>query len=229
MTSLTLLGGLILGLVSSLHCVVMCGGVGGALSISLGRTGALPDRARALAMAQIGKLVAYVTAGALVGGFGSTLYGLFDQHAAYAVLQRFGALVLIWTAISLTGLLPSPAILGRAFAPLSRWAWAEQRRGQGWAALVAGLVWGLMPCGMVYAALMYAMLAGDALRGALVMLGFALGVSPLLTASSLGVAWLGKTDRRPALQWVAGLALIAVSITTLVWPNVASTLCRPSL
>ena len=229
MTSLTLLGGLILGLVSSLHCVAMCGGVGGTLSISLGRSTAFPDRARALAMAQVGKMVAYVAAGAVVGGFGSTLYGLFDQHAAYAVLQRFGALVLVWTAISLTGLLPSPASLGRAFAPLSRWAWAERRRGHGLAALVAGLVWGLMPCGMVYAALMYAMLAGDALRGGLVMLGFALGVSPLLTASSLGVAWLGKTERRPALQWAAGLALIAVSITTLVWPDVASTLCRPEL
>ena len=108
MTSLTLLGGLILGLVSSLHCVAMCGGLGGTLSISLGRSTAFPDRARALAMAQVGKMVAYVAAGAVVGGFGSTLYGLFDQHAAYAVLQRFGALVLVWTAISLTGLLPSP-------------------------------------------------------------------------------------------------------------------------
>ena len=127
MTSLTLLGGLILGLVSSLHCVAMCGGLGGTLSISLGRSTAFPDRARALAMAQVGKMVAYVAAGAVVGGFGSTLYGLFDQHAAYAVLQRFGALVLVWTAISLTGLLPSPASLGRAFAPLSRWAWAERR------------------------------------------------------------------------------------------------------
>ena len=67
MTSLTPLGGLILGLVSSLHCVVMCGGVGGALSISLGPTGVLPDRARALAMAQVGKMVAYVAAGTVVG------------------------------------------------------------------------------------------------------------------------------------------------------------------
>jgi len=226
-TSLTLLGGFILGLISSLHCMAMCGGIGGALSMTLGRTSSLPDRARALAGAQAGKLLAYVLAGMIVGGFGSTLYGLFDQHAAYAVLQRFGALVLIWTAISLTGLLPSPAILARAFTPLSRWAWAEKRRGAGWAALMAGLVWGLLPCGMVYAALMYAMLAGDSLRGGLVMLGFGLGVSPLLTASSLGVAWLGKSNRRPALQWAAGLALIAVSITTLVRPDVPGTLCRP--
>jgi sulfite exporter TauE/SafE len=179
--------------------------------------------------AQAGKLIAYVTAGAIVGGFGSALYGLFDQHAAYAVLQRFGALVLIWTAVSLTGILPSPAILARAFTPLSSWAWTQKRRGHGLAALIAGLVWGLLPCGMVYAALMYAMLAGDALRGGLVMLGFGLGVSPLLTASSLGVAWLGKTDRRPALQWAAGLALIAVSVSTLVWPDVAGALCRPVL
>lgn len=228
LSSLTLLGGLILGLVSSLHCVVMCGGVGGALSMTLGRTTAFRDRARALMTAQAGKLVSYVAAGALVGGFGSTLYGLFDQHAAYAVLQRFGALVLIWTAVSLTGLLPSPAVLGRLFAPLSRWAWAEKRRGHGLAALTAGLVWGLLPCGMVYAALMYAMLAGDALRGGMVMLGFGLGVSPLLTASSLGVAWLGKSDRRPVLQWAAGLALIAISAATLIWPEAAGALCRPA-
>lgn len=227
MTSLTLLGGLILGLVSSLHCVVMCGGVGGALSMTLGRSEAMGDRARALMIAQAGKLIAYVAAGSVVGGLGAGLYGLFDQHAAYAVLQRFGALVLIWTAVSLTGILPSPAILGRAFAPLSRWAWAEKRRGKGLAALMAGLVWGLLPCGMVYAALMYAMLAGDALRGGLVMLGFALGVSPLLTASSLGVAWMAKTDRRPVLQWGAGLALISISVASLVWPSVTNAVCQP--
>ena len=229
MSSLTLLGGLILGLVSSLHCVVMCGGVGGALSMTLGRTTAFRDRASALMTAQAGKLISYVTAGAVVGAFGSSLYGLFDQHAAYAVLQRLGALVLIWTAVSLTGILPSPTILARVFAPLSRWAWTEKRRGHGLSALMAGLVWGLLPCGMVYAALMYAMLAGDAFHGGMVMLGFGLGVSPLLTASSLGVAWLGKSNRRPALQWSAGLALIAVSIFTLAWPDPVAALCRPAL
>lgn len=228
LSSLTLLGGLILGLVSSMHCVVMCGGVGGALSMTLSRTPAPRDRFRTLITAQAGKLISYVAAGALIGGLGSSLYGLFDQHAAYAVLQRFGALVLIWTALSLTGLLPSPAVLARLFAPLSRWAWAEKRRGKGLAAFLAGLVWGLLPCGMVYAALMYAMLSGDALHGALVMLGFGLGVSPLLTASSMGVVWLGKPERRPALQWLAGCALIAVAAATLIWPDVAGALCRPS-
>ncbi len=195
--------------------------------MTLGRTKDFKNRAIALMAAQAGKLISYVTAGAVVGGFGSTLYGLFDQHAAYAVLQRFGALVLIWTAISLTGILPSPTILARLFTPFSRWAWAEKRRGHGLAALIAGLVWGFLPCGMVYAALMYAMLAGDALHGGLVMLGFGLGVTPLLTASSLGLGWLGGTHSHIVLQWAAGLALIAVAAATLVWPEVAGTLCRP--
>jgi sulfite exporter TauE/SafE len=218
LTSLTFMGGLLLGLASSLHCAGMCGGIGSSLTLTFAREGGTGARLKALGLAQLGKLASYATAGAILGAAGTALYGLFDREAAFALMQRFAALVLVWTALSLVGLLPAPSIMGRLFQPLRGWAWAHRRGGRTAATLAAGVLWGLLPCGMVYAALMYALLAGSALGGAVVMTGFALGVAPLLTASSLGVATIARLNRGPALRWVACLALIAFSVATVIWP-----------
>jgi sulfite exporter TauE/SafE len=82
---------------------------------------------------------------------------------------------------------------------------------------------------MVYAALLYALLAGAPERGALVMAGFALGVLPSVTATALGASSLARAGARPALRLAAGGALIAFALATLVWPaGAAPGLCLPA-
>lgn len=227
MDSLTFLGGLLLGLASSLHCAGMCGGIGASLAMGFAPKGGLRARAQALFAAQAGKTLSYVVAGAIVGALGSTVYGLLDRQAAYQVARVAAASALIWTGLSLFGIVPSPAILERAFAPLRRWAWSAKRSGSAGAG-IAGVVWGLMPCGMVYAALLYAMLAGSALRGGMVMLGFGLGVTPAVAAAALGVAMLPRFAQGRWGRAAAGSAMIALAIVTLIWPQASlNALCLP--
>lgn len=72
-----------------------------------------------------------------------------------------------------------------------------------------GLAWGLVPCGMVYAALALALLAGNAASGALVMMAFGLGTLPNLIVLSGLSGWLRQQARRPRARVVAGLVIAA--------------------
>ncbi|WP_304168905.1 sulfite exporter TauE/SafE family protein [Phenylobacterium aquaticum] len=218
MNPITFLGGLLLGLASSLHCAGMCGAIASSLTLTFAGSGGARDRAEALAAAQAGKTLAYVTAGALLGALGAGVYGLLDRQGGFFILQRVGAAGLAWVGLSMLGLAPPPSVFDRAFAPLRRWAWTARRGGRRLAAGVAGLVWGLLPCGMVYSALLYAMLSGTALSGGLVMLGFGLGVTPSVVAVALGVSWLPKISQAPWTRRAIGGVMIAIGGATLVWP-----------
>lgn len=221
-------GGLLLGLASSLHCAGMCGGIAAAIALAAAPGASTGGRLIALLQAQAGKAAGYMTAGAALGWAGSGLYGALDLTEAFGILQKVSAAVLIWTALGLMGLVPSPALLGRLFQPFGRWMLKARRSGRGLAAGAAGLAWGLIPCGLVYAALLYALLAGTPGRGALVMAGFALGVLPSVTAAALGAAGLVRAGARPGLRLAAGGALIAFALATLVWPaGAAPGLCLP--
>lgn len=229
MDSLTFMGGLLLGLASSLHCAGMCGAIGASLAMGFSPAGTVRDRVSALAAAQAGKLVAYVLAGVIAGALGAGVYGLLDREAAFRVAQIAGAAALIWTGLSLLHLAPSPALLDRLFAPLRRVAWRARRTGPTGAGL-AGLAWGLMPCGMVYAAILYAMLSGGAVRGGLVMAGFGLGVMPSVTAAALGVSSLPQFARGRLGRGLAGGGLIVLGVASLVWPSSSlMALCAPAI
>lgn len=217
MTSLTFIGGVLLGLASSLHCAGMCGGIAASLALSLRPGGSTRARAEVLLAAQAGKTLAYVTAGGALGAVGAAAYGLFNRSVGFFILQRVGAAGLVWVGLSLFGLVPAASLADRAIAPLRRWAWASGRTGAAAPAL-AGLVWGLLPCGMVYSALLFAMLSGSAFGGAAVMAGFGLGVMPSVTASALGVASLPALAQSRASRAAVGAALIAVGVATLFWP-----------
>lgn len=221
-------GGLLLGLASSLHCAGMCGGIAASIALAAAPGGGTGGRLVALLQAQAGKAAGYMTAGATLGWAGAGLYGALDMTEAFGILQKVSAAVLVWTALGLMGLVPSPAVLGRLFQPLARWMLKARRTARGLAAAAAGLAWGLIPCGMVYAALLYALLAGSPGRGAMVMAGFALGVLPSVTATALGAAGLVRAGARPALRFAAGGVLIAFALATLVWPaGAAPGLCLP--
>ena len=217
MNPTTLLGGVLLGFASSLHCAGMCGGIGASMTLTLAKDGSRQSQSRALLTAQAGKAVAYTAAGALVGGLGAGVYGLLDRQAAYLVLRGIGASGLVWIGLSLLGLVPAFAALEGVSAPLRRWAWSTRRAGL-WASGLAGLAWGLLPCGMVYSALLFAMLAGSALNGAGVMLGFALGVTPSVTTAAFGVSRLPRLARGQPAQISVGAALIVIGLATFIWP-----------
>jgi len=225
----SLLGGTLLGLASALHCAGMCGGIASSLVMVFNPTGP-GERARVLMLAQAGRISGYVVTGALVGLLGAGVYQAIDHVVAYQLLQLMGAAALIWVGLTLTGLVPMPAVihrfiarasggLNRALAPLQKTAAGP---------FVAGMTWGLLPCPMVYAALFTAMLTGSAAGGAIVMLGFGLGTLPAVTVTAYGVTSLASLERKGAARAAIGLAIAVFGASTIIPGSPTSAIfCAP--
>lgn len=184
------------GLLGSPHCVGMCGGFAGAC----GRAG------RGLWLWHAGRLSTYATLGALAGGFGAVLPG----PAWVPAVLSLG--LLAWFSLALAGLVPEPAPRAGCVARLG--GRLLGRRGSA-SRFAFGLVNGLLPCGMVYAALSIAIAAAHPAAGALVMVAFGLGTAPALTLFPGLVRRLAArspTHRRvvAALVLAAGLGSIGL-------------------
>lgn len=220
MEQINFLGGLLLGLASALHCAAMCGGIAGSLLMAMAPPGDQRRQVLSLMSIQGGRILAYMLAGAALGGMGAGLYGLFDQRAAYGLLQWAAAVTLGWIGLSLTGLAPALSIFDRLLMPIGTAITLLQRLG--WVAgPFAGLLWGFLPCGMVYAALFYATLAGGAGQGLLVMAGFGVGTLPAVTLTALGYSRLLSWSRRQHLRRLAGACFLVLAPASLLVPATA--------
>ena len=222
--SLTFLGGLLMGLASSLHCAGMCGAIASSLMFAFSPGEGPVERARTLLAAHAGRLMMYVAGGMVLGAAGSAFYGVFDHAAAYLVMRWAAAVALGWIGLSVAGFAPSLAVVDRFAAPIAqslRFSPAPAFAG-GTGAFASGLIWGVLPCGMVYGALFYAMLSGSALGGGAVMAGFGLGTLPSVTAVALGISSFRRLARvRQARIWV-GLAIIAIAAASVAVPALVS-------
>jgi|GEM_PF-294145 len=208
--------GALLGVASWAHCAAMCG------PISVHLTRALrPDGSASvvgiLAQTEAGKALAYVVAGAGVGAAGSGAYLLLETSSAHHLLQALAAMGLVWIGLSLLGLTPAVLSLDTVFGPLRRWTSRLRGRGPAYS-ILAGLAWGLAPCGMVYSALLLAMLSGSAMSGLTVMLGFAVAVAPPVTAITIAGVRLAALAKHGAARSFAGASLILIGIISLAWP-----------
>ena len=219
-----ILSGLVMGLASSLHCAGMCGPIGCAMLLSNGTL----DPRRALLVAQAGKLAAYTLLGAAFGIFGAGIYGVLNLQIAHKVLQWSASLTIVWMGLATLGLVPAMAGLDRVFAPAaaavgglrSRWT------GSGYGGLAAaGLVWGAMPCAMVYMALFNSVLSGSWVNGAAMMAAFGLGTVPAVTLSVLGLMRVRRLGNAPGGRWWAGSALAASGVVGLLLTVPGSPLC----
>jgi uncharacterized protein len=156
------------GIMATPHCAGMCGGFASACARP--RSG--------LALWHAGRLTTYALLGAAAGTFGAVLPG---PAWLPAVLS---ATLLVWFAAALAGLLPPPSA---RLPGLARAGQALARRPGGGARFLFGMATGLLPCGMVYAALSLALVAAHPLYSALTMLAFGAATVPGLTVLSVGV------------------------------------------
>lgn len=222
--SVTFLGGLLLGLASSLHCAGMCGAIASSLMFAFSAGGRQGDRMRALFAAHGGRLLMYIVAGAALGALGSALYGGFDHQEAFLVMRWAAAVALGWIGLSVAGLAPSLAALDRVGAPIATRLRFSVGSGlpSGAGAFASGLMWGFLPCAMVYGALFYAMLSGSALRGAAVMAGFGLGTLPSVTAVALGVSQFRRLAQMTNARVGVGLGIVALAAASVAVPALAT-------
>jgi uncharacterized protein len=172
---------LALGLASGVHCAGMCGGIVGAFALTK------PGYAR-LALFNAGRISTYALGGAAAGAVGSL--GWYSSGGQMALLIATN-LILILVGLHLAGLKSPMRWLERAGAPLWRrlqpHAARLMRSGSGYA---GGLLWGWLPCGLVYGALTAAAFAGTPEGGAAAMLAYGAGTLPWLLAAGVAAAKL---------------------------------------
>ncbi len=100
-------------------------------------------------------------------------------------------------------------VLWRRIEPLGRRLLPVRTR---WQALGMGLVWGWLPCGLVYSVLVWAISAGGALEGGVLLLSFGLGTLPTLLAMGTAAAALTGFVRRPGVRTAAGAGVMLFGI-----------------
>ena len=220
-----MLAAFLLGLFGSFgHCAGMCGGVAVLLS----------RRAEAggwrVVLLHLGRLSSYTLLGALTGGLGFALSGVLAGGArgqsnalppslarAQGLLALVAAAAALYMAVALLGRAPSPERLLQGL--VRRWGQAMRRHSSAPAPTHGalrpllslyglGLLWGLLPCGLVWAGLLMAVASGSPLRGAGMMLAFGSGTLFLGLAMSLLGRWQG--NRLALLPWVRSAAAALV-------------------
>ena len=225
----------LVGLLGGVHCAGMCGGVVSALSLQAPRDAAGPSWKVHLAY-NLGRITSYATAGALMGALGSLGLLLNNALPVQLTLYVIANLMMVALGMYLIGVTGALAFTERA----GQWLWrrvqpATRRflpvRGPA-QAFPLGMLWGWLPCGMVYSVLAMAMLTGSATRGAATMLAFGLGTLPNLMLAGLLMVRFRNIAQAPALRIGAGLVVLsfgawglfnAASLGGRLWQGVAST------
>lgn len=204
----------LVGLLGGTHCVGMCGGIVGALSM-----GAAPRLSLHLAY-NAGRIASYVLAGAIAGALGAASLALSEQLPLRIALYVLANLMLIALGLYLMGVTQALAFterlgqnLWKRIQPATRRFLPARTMRQ---AFPLGLLWGWLPCGLVYSALATALTAGSALRGAGLMLAFGLGTLPNLLLAGFLLARLRGWVQRRAVRVAAGLTVAGFGVWGLV-------------
>lgn len=180
-----LLAAFLIGIAGSVHCVSMCGGV------TAGLTFAIPQHANNIPYIvsyNIGRIFSYAVAGAIAGALSQILSHQLDNGIAWLNLISGIFLLLVaayignWFTI-LTYLEKAGSVVWRIISPFAKRFMPFATPAH---ALPYGIIWGWLPCGLVYSALTWSLASQTPLNGALLMVCFGLGTLPsmILTAYS---------------------------------------------
>ena len=210
----------LVGLLGGTHCAAMCGGIVGALSAQMSArlAGVGPRRpAWSLHLAyNLGRIGSYTVAGAIMGAIGSMgllFNGVLPVQMALYVAAN---LMLIALGLYLSGVTQALAFTERLGQRL--WARIQPLTGRFLPArsisqaLPLGMLWGWLPCGMVYSVLTTALLSGSATSGAGLMLAFGLGTLPNLLLAGLVLKRLGDAARARTVRLVSGLLVLGFGV-----------------
>ena len=210
---------LLAGLLGSAHCLGMCAGISGLFAVNASVATLRTQLPSALTY-NLGRVLSYALLGLIVGGFGSVvvkaspdiarsvrlasgliiiLVGLkvaFDLRLLNAV-ERMGAT--IWSRI---------APLAKSLVPVT-----NLRR-----ALGLGLLWGWLPCGLVYSVLLIAATSAEPANGAAIMIAFGVGTMPAMIMTGMGAAQVSRFMRRRSARLGFGLLIVVLGVLTIAMP-----------
>ncbi len=210
------------------HCVGMCGPLTVAFSLSQRQQTAQHWRQQLYfhGLLNLGRIVSYALVGAGIGGLGSVLIASGQMAGIGSVLRQWIAILtgilLVWFGLVQI----KPEFLPRlpVLHPLTQGSWHQRlsaamvklslQKGW-WTPALLGMVWGLIPCGFLYAAQLKAAQTGNLWMGAATMLAFGLGTMPTMLGVGISASRL-SADRRSQLFRIGGWVTLTIGVLTLL-------------
>ena len=207
----------LLGLLSSIHCLGMCGGIIGALSLGLPES-IRDSRYQSCIMVSgynLGRIFSYTCAGAISGSMGLLL---LEVRGGLLILRITAGTVLVLLGLNIGGWLPRLSILeqfglrawrviqplGKRFLPVDSFP----------RAFMIGVVWGWLPCGLVYSILLWAVASGGPAAGSSIMMCFGLGTLPALITTGMAAGLLQKRLQQPLIRRTFAVIIILSGIAS---------------
>ena len=216
MTEAKLVSAFLIGLMSSAHCLGMCGGI--SVALGMGVQGNRYQKFSRLFAHNSGRILCYALLGLLAGAISQAFTSTFQSIAFY--LRVFSGLMLIAMGLyiaqwwmGLTVLEKAGQQLWQKIQPrMSLFKPASRLRN----AFMLGLCWGLLPCGLVYSVLIWAAAAQNAMHSAVLMLFFGLGTMPAMVASGFGASQLKHFLQNSKVRVMVALLLCLLGIWTIM-------------
>ncbi len=163
--------------------------------------------------------MSYAFAGALVGGSASALGMLFDLDLYLITLRIIAGVMMIATGLYIAQIWSGVVqverlgmLLWRFLSPIAGKMVPVKNLPQ---AFIGGMLWGWLPCGLVYTTLTWAVAANSAIDGALIMASFGLGTLPALLSAGVAANVFGRWVQNRAVRLVSGSVLVIFGLQTL--------------
>ncbi|ATR78842.1 sulfite exporter TauE/SafE family protein [Moraxella osloensis] len=206
-----------MGLFGSPHCLGMCGGIVTAFGLSMQHVSDSKKNGLILTY-HLGRLISYSLLGLIASVIGVAIFQSIMSNSAPRIVLG-AVLVLIGLAMLGLPLFNQLEKFGMRFwqslAPLRKKVFPIDSFGK---ALFAGLLWGFLPCGLVYGALMMAIAGNNIATGAALMFVFGLGTMPMLIATQKTVGMLQSSIKNFRLRQINGVFMMLSGLAVIFIP-----------
>ena len=207
------------GLLGSAHCLGMCAGISGLFAVNA-EIGTLKRQLPMAIAYNTGRVLTYALLGAIVASFGGALVEAKPTLARPILLITGTVIILIGLQVAFNWRFLDPiermgAVLWRKLAPVAKHFIPVTNLPR---ALGLGLLWGWLPCGLVYSVLLIAATSAKPLAGAAAMVAFGIGTMPAMVLTGVGAAQLSAFMRRRGARLGLGLVIVALGVLTIMMP-----------
>jgi len=217
MIELSLIGAFLVGLLGGGHCAGMCGGIVGAVTMTLPKS---RPRIGFLLAYNAGRITSYTLVGVLAGVIGASSFFLEHVLPIERILYGLASVMLIVLGLYLAGIWHGVtklekigSVIWKKLQPLSKRFLPVTTVSQ---AFLLGIIWGWLPCGLVYSVLVAALATGSPAQGGMLMLAFGLGTLPVLLAMGMAAVSLKGWLQNIWVRRISGLLVLGFGVVGLI-------------
>ena len=172
-----------------------------------------------VSLMNIGRIISYMAAGLVAGAFGLEILKALGLDNAHQILKYVGVIFMVAIGFYLAGWFPQMARVEKIGQPVWKVLQPIAKKmmpiNSPWRALVYGMAWGWLPCGLVYVVLLSAITAGSAVQGSSMMLAFGLGTLPTMISAGFMASWLRRFASSVQTRRIIGILIIIMAIASL--------------